>query len=195
LNLKSQFCLNSKRSAQPPVQNINTVMIRKFPFFWIILLALLVVSCSNQTQGKLPITYIDSGKSIPKKMGQKLPVSAIASFPRGQKVQLEVAITPKQKSMGLMYRQALPHDRGMLFPFSPPQPVSFWMKNVPVPLDIVFIYKGRIKAIAASVPPCKKERCPSSSSNTPISDVIEIRAGRAAELRLEPGNKVTIDYL
>ena len=151
-------------------------------------------SCSNQTEGKSLISYTDSPASIPKKTGQKLPVSAIASFPRGQKVQLEVAITPKQKSMGLMYRKALPDDRGMLFTFSPPQQVNFWMKNVPVPLDIIFIYRGTIKAIAGSVPPCKKERCPSSSSNTLISNVIEIRAGRAAELRLKPGQKVTINY-
>ncbi|NRB08617.1 MAG: DUF192 domain-containing protein [Richelia sp.] len=169
-------------------------MIPKLNLFPIIL-SLFLVSCSNPTQGEPPMSEINSPIPTPSQMGQKLPISAIANFPGEQKIKLEVARTPEQKAMGLMSRPALADDRGMLFPFSPPQPVSFWMKNVPVPLDMVFIYQDTIKAIAASVPPCKNAPCPGYGPNTPINSVIELRAGRAAELGLKEGDKVAIDYL
>ncbi|NJL49492.1 MAG: DUF192 domain-containing protein [Leptolyngbyaceae cyanobacterium SM2_5_2] len=124
--------------------------------------------------------------------GQQLPVTAVTTL-GGQEIFLEVAATPQQQSLGLMYREALPDDRGMLFPISPARPVSFWMKNVPVPLDMVFIYQGTIRAIAASVPPCPADPCPTyGPGNQPVDQVIELRAGRAAELGLAVGDLVAV---
>jgi uncharacterized membrane protein (UPF0127 family) len=81
----------------------------------------------------------------------------------------------------------------MLFPMGQPRPVSFWMKNVPVPLDMVFIYDGTIQAIAAAVPPCTAEPCPTYGPGPqPIDQVIELRAGRAAELGLAMGDAVVV---
>lgn len=68
---------------------------------------------------------------------QTLPITAKATF-QDQVIQLEVAQTPEQQEIGLMNRPPLAADRGMLFPFEPPRPVIFWMKNTPSPLDIVF---------------------------------------------------------
>jgi uncharacterized membrane protein (UPF0127 family) len=141
------------------------------------------------------MSQTDSPSPTVTQLGQKLPISAIANFPQGKQIKLEVARTPQQQAMGLMYRPALPDDQGMLFKFPSPQPVSFWMKNVPVALDMVFIYQDTIKAIAAAVPPCKEEPCPTYGPNTPINQVIELRSGRAAELGLKVGDKVKIDYL
>lgn len=127
--------------------------------------------------------------------GQQLPISAKAEM-GGQEIFLEVAETREQQALGLMYRPALPADRGMLFPFSPPRPVNFWMMNVPVPLDMVFVYQGKIQAIADSAPPCTAEPCPTYGPGRQIVDyVIELRAGRAAELGLSEGDTVTITPL
>ena len=80
----------------------------------------------------------------------------------------------------------------MLFEFASPQPVSFWMKNVPVPLDMVFLRKGVVQYIAASVPPCSKQPCPTYGPRTHNAQVIELRSGRTVELELKKGDKVTI---
>jgi hypothetical protein len=84
----------------------------------------------------------------------------------------------------------------MLFPISPPRPVSFWMKNVPVPLDMVFIYQGRIQALASQVPPCVADPCPTYGPQGQLVDqVIELAAGRAAELGLQVGDGVVVRSL
>jgi uncharacterized membrane protein (UPF0127 family) len=126
--------------------------------------------------------------------GQSLPISAQAQV-LGQVIDLEVAQTPQQQAMGLMYRTALADNRGMLFPFNPPQPVSFWMKNVPVPLDMIFLRDGKVVEVAANVPPCTTASCPVYGPKTPINQVIELRAGRVAELGLRIGDSVSIRFL
>jgi uncharacterized protein len=126
--------------------------------------------------------------------GQQLPITAEAEM-AGQTIQLEVAGTPQQQEMGLMYRPPLPQDRGMLFPFQPPRWVQFWMKNTPSPLDMVFLRNGVVRAIAANAPPCTADPCPTYGSRTPIDQVIELRSGRAAELGLKVGDRVAVKFL
>jgi uncharacterized protein len=126
--------------------------------------------------------------------GQVLPITAQAEM-SGQLIQLEVAQTPEQQEMGLMYRPPLPNDRGMLFPFNPPRQVRFWMENTPSPLDMVFLYQGVIKDIAANVSPCTTNPCPTYGPWTEIDQVIELRSGRAAELGLKVGDRVTVQFL
>ncbi|MEM1392345.1 MAG: DUF192 domain-containing protein [Cyanobacteria bacterium P01_D01_bin.116] len=157
-----------------------------------ILLGILLISCSQQTPAKVPNTHISQVPTSVNNLGQKLPISAVATIPNGTQIQLEVTLTPQQQAMGLMYRPALPDNRGMLFTFPSPQPVSFWMKNVPVPLDMVFMRKGVVQYIQASAPPCVKEPCPTYGPRTLIDQVIELRSGRAAELGLKKGDKVII---
>ncbi len=169
-------------------------MIRWFNLFSVALI-LLIVGCSGPTPAEAPMNETNSPTPTPKQQGQKLPISAIATFPQGNKIKLEVARTPQQQAMGLMHRPALPDDRGMLFSFPSPQPVSFWMFNVRVPLDMVFLYKDEVKAIIASVPPCKTAPCPTYGPSTVIDQVIELRSGRAAELGLKVKDKVRINFL
>lgn len=133
--------------------------------------------------------------SLPNNSGQMLPISAEAEM-AGQRIKLEVAQTPQQQAMGLMFRTSLADDRGMLFPFNPPQPVSFWMKNTLIPLDMVFLRDGVVKAIAANVPPCKQVDCQSYGPEQELIDqVIELRGGRAAELGLKVGDRVSVKFL
>ena len=127
--------------------------------------------------------------------GQLLPVSAVAQM-RGETFEIEVARTSEEQSLGLMFRSALPDNRGMLFPFSPPIQVSFWMKDVPVALDMVFLRAGEVVAIAPQVPPCSALPCPSYGPGAEVIDqVLELRSGRAAEIGLQVGDRVEIEAL
>jgi hypothetical protein len=134
-------------------------------------------------------------RPLAKNAGQQLPISAVAVVPNGTKIELEVAQTPQQQAMGLMYRPTLPDNRGMLFQFPSSFQANFWMKNVPVPLDIVFMLDGKVQYIAPSVPPCNSNPCPTYGPQTPINQVIELRSGRAAQLGLKVGSYVKIQSL
>ncbi len=126
--------------------------------------------------------------------GQRLPVTAQAVI-HNRKIDLEVARSPQEEEIGLMYRTNLPENRGMLFVFDPPRPVLFWMKNTLIPLDMVFLYQGKVRKIASKVPPCKQETCPTYGSNDRIDQVIELKSGRAAELGLKVGDSIQVNPL
>jgi uncharacterized protein len=150
-------------------------------------LTVLLLSCTSPavTSEPTPTPAVMGG-------GQALPITAQAQM-AGQVIQLEVAQTPEQQQIGLMYRTALAADRGMLFPFNPPRPVQFWMKNVSIHLDMVFLRQGKVVAIAAAVPPCKTEPCPTYGPTATIDQVIELRGGRAQEIGLKVGDRVKVE--
>ena len=102
---------------------------------------------------------------------------------------MEVAATPEQQTQGLMHRRSLAGDRGMVFPYDPPQAVGFWMKNTLIPLDIIFVRAdGRIARIAANTTPLSLEPVMSGEA---VATVLEIRGGRAAELGIREGDLVS----
>jgi len=104
---------------------------------------------------------------------------------------VELAASPEAQAKGLMFRTALGDNEGMLFPSAAPEPRSFWMKNTPLSLDIIFIGPdGRISNIAANTVPYSLDSVPSSGLS---SAVLELRAGRAAALGIVPGDRVTYD--
>ena len=100
---------------------------------------------------------------------------------------LEVALTQDQLYRGLMYRTHLPEGQGMLFPFAPPRTVSFWMKNTLIPLDMIFIRRGKVVHIVHNVPPCKSDPCPGYSSVVPVDQVVELPAGTARGCGIDVG--------
>ena len=101
---------------------------------------------------------------------------------------VEVARTAEQQETGLMFRRSLPADRGMIFPYDPPAPVAFWMKNTLIPLDMIFIRAdGRIARIAANTVPESLEPVPAGE---PVAAVLEVRGGRSAELGISAGDRV-----
>jgi len=105
---------------------------------------------------------------------------------------VEIADTPGKRSLGLMYREYIPDNYGMLFLFDEEEYQSFWMMNCKVSLDIIYIDSGkRVVDIYPSVPPCKKEPCPSYMSRKPAQYVLELRANRAKELNLKPGDYIS----
>ncbi|MEB3240969.1 MAG: DUF192 domain-containing protein [Synechococcus sp.] len=118
---------------------------------------------------------------------QHLPITAKWCLPQGC-IGLEVPQTPQQYQTGLMQRPPLGPWRGMWFRFQPKQRVHFWMKDCIAPLDLVYVRDGRVQQIKANVPPCNAMPCPKYSSDAPVDGVIELQAGRAAELGLKPGS-------
>ena len=127
--------------------------------------------------------------------GQVLPITAQAII-NERVIDLEVAQTPQQQAMGLMFRDALPDDRGMFFPFEEARIARFWMSNVPVALDMIFLKEGKVVEIATA-PPCDTEpsNCPLYGPDTPVDSVIELRGGRAKELGLAAGDAIEIEFL
>ncbi|MEG4344909.1 DUF192 domain-containing protein [Microcoleus sp. A003_D6] len=126
--------------------------------------------------------------------GQVLPVSARVRI-ADRAIELEVAKTPEQQAMGLMYRTSLADDRGMLFEFKPARWVNFWMKNCQISLDMIFLRDGVVEAIEVSAPPCTADPCPTYGPNTTVDRVIELRGGRAAELGVKVGDRIEIEFL
>lgn len=170
------------------------------PKYWssILVLEILLISCTppvpavSPDQATSPQMSPSAGQ-ITAKLGQELPISATVQI-GNQVIQLEVAKTADQQEMGLMYRKELAANRGMLFPFGSPRPVGFWMKNCFINLDMVFLRDGKVESIATNVPPCTKEPCPVYNSKVPVDQVIELRGGRAQELGLKVGDRLTVKY-
>ncbi|UNU23610.1 hypothetical protein D0A37_06755 [Microcoleus vaginatus HSN003] len=121
--------------------------------------------------------------------GQLLPIS-VNTIIADRAIGLEVAQTPQEQATGLMFRTELPDDRGMFFPIEPARNVRFWMKNVLIELDMVFLREGVVQAIIPNVPPCLSETCPNYGPDVPVDGVIELRGGRAAQLGLKVGDRI-----
>jgi hypothetical protein len=102
--------------------------------------------------------------------------------------QVEVMRTPEQRARGLMHRQFMPADRGMLFDFKQTEPVAMWMQNTYISLDMLFIRAdGTIARIAERTEPLSTRTIPSGE---PVLSVLEINGGVAEKLGIKPGDKV-----
>jgi uncharacterized membrane protein (UPF0127 family) len=107
--------------------------------------------------------------------------------PDGSRLVLELALTPKEQETGLMYRDKLEPDRGMLFVFERDDFLSFWMKNTLIPLDIVwFDAAGRVVDVKEGAQPCKADPCPKFSNGRPARAVLLVNAGFATAHGLKP---------
>lgn len=111
----------------------------------------------------------------------------------GQRFQVEIAADDPSRAMGLMYRDELADDRGMLFLFRREAPRSFWMMNTRIPLDIIYLDRDlRVVSIVANARPCRRPPCPSYPSLGPAQFVLELNAGQAAALGLAPGDQLSV---
>ncbi len=103
--------------------------------------------------------------------------------------QVEIADDETERRDGLMWRESLAPDRGMLFDFKTEAPRAFWMKNTLIPLDIIYVAAdGTVVSIAAMAMPKSEESLPSHGD---ALGVLEIAGGRAGELGIQPGDKVS----
>jgi len=130
---------------------------------------------------------------------QNGPLEDLDAFPRGKleiadgkKVKhtfdVWLADSPRRQAQGLMFVRSLPAMRGMLFVHESPKPMSMWMKNTYIPLDMVFIDgEGRIQQIVEQATP---HSLAIINSNEPALAVLEIAGGEAKRLGLHPGQRV-----
>ena len=131
---------------------------------------------------------------------QSGPIEDLDTFPHGK---LEIAVskkqpvtfdiwladTPRRQAQGLMFVRSLPSLRGMLFVHEAPKPISMWMKNTYIPLDMVFIdSKGRIQQIVEQTTPHSLDII---RSDEPARAVLEIGGGEARKLGLKAGQHVS----
>ncbi len=113
--------------------------------------------------------------------------------------QVELAVTPEAQQRGLMYRDPLPLDGGMLFIQPHRAPARFWMKNMKFALDILYFDgHGRLLEIHSAVPPCPQssnspdDDCPLYESAQAIEYILELSAGTAVKFGIKPGDRLVI---
>jgi uncharacterized membrane protein (UPF0127 family) len=137
-----------------------------------------------------------SGSQVFADPGRSPDTVVIITTPQGMKIQAELADTTQKRATGLMFRESLPANHGMLFTFFEEQGWSFWMKNTRIPLDIIWMSKGkRIVHIERNVPICTRtdDGCPNYQPNEPAMYVLELAAGTADALKLQRGARLQFD--
>lgn len=139
----------------------------------ILALLLVLASCARSHSAGTVEVVSGSGKAIP--------------------VEVELAVTPDARQLGLMYRDELAAGKGMLFIFPQSAPQAFWMKNTKIPLDILFIDDtGRIVRLHARTTPFSEDSLPSGA---PVRFVLEVPGGWSADNGVKEGDSVRLGGL
>ncbi|WP_300618929.1 DUF192 domain-containing protein [Dokdonella sp.] len=111
----------------------------------------------------------------------------------GKTYTIEIAEDDASRAHGLMERESMPADHGMLFVFQDDAPRAFWMKNCKFPQDMLFFdSQQRLISVQRNVPPCVADPCPAYSSGAPARYVLELNAGQADAIGVHPGDELTI---
>ena len=107
----------------------------------------------------------------------------------GERYTVEISDDDAERARGLMFRDHLDAQRGMLFIHEREEPQAYWMKNTRIPLDILYFdSQRRLVKQQRDVPPCSAgDACPSYPSGAPARYVLELNAGQAAKLKLQDG--------
>lgn len=112
---------------------------------------------------------------------------------KGHKFDVEQANDPASQERGLMFRDSMPDDHGMIFNFADEQPRTFWMKNCRMPLDILYFDKNyKLVSAQQRVPACRSDPCPTYPSEGPAQYVLELNAGMADKLGVKPGDVLSV---
>lgn len=161
-----------------------------FVLIFVALLAGVVAISLTTNLGRMwknwdPTAKVNSGTLVAQAKVDRLE---ILSRDKRHSVYVELARSETERSRGLMFRQSMPQDHGMLFDFERDQMVSMWMKNTYISLDMLFVKAdGRIHRIESRTEP-ESERV--ISSGIPVRAVLELNAGVAAKLDLRPGDRL-----
>lgn len=106
----------------------------------------------------------------------------------------EIADSPDEWQKGLMYRESLEENSGMLFVFPEEVPRSFWMKNTKIPLDAIFVSANLTVVNVQTMEPCYEDPCRNYESNGPAKYVLEVNKGVAEKNKIAPKSKITIGW-
>ena len=152
--------------------------------FVLLAFAVILTGCRAEPQAAPPAAAQQQSEA-----GLEIVPLTIRSGEDTHKFNVEVARTEEEQARGLMFRDSLAPNAGMLFPFVPPRPASFWMKDTLIPLDMIFIRPdGSIARIADNTIPHALEPV---GVEEPVAAVLEIAGGRAAELGITEAARVS----
>jgi uncharacterized membrane protein (UPF0127 family) len=116
------------------------------------------------------------------------------TLPDGTKILAETMRRQEDVMRGMMFRDALPSDRGMLFVHAQPAPYQYWMYQVRIPLDIIWLSKDRrVVEISAKTPPCQSKsakECPQYGGHETAQYVLELNAGEAEKHNIRVGSEL-----
>lgn len=151
-------------------------------------LAFLLAAASCAPGSSDAATSTQAASTHPESGLRMVPLTVISTGGKRHAFRVEVAATGAEQSKGLMFRNAMGADEGMIFPMNQPRGASFWMRNTVIPLDLIFVgTDGRISNIAANAVPYDETNLNSIGL---AKAVLELRGGRAAELGIVAGDRV-----
>jgi uncharacterized membrane protein (UPF0127 family) len=105
-----------------------------------------------------------------------------------------IATSPETQERGLMYRDKLPEDRGMLFMYTHPDFWTFWMKNTKMPLDIIWLDKRKVIVfMVTEAQPCIREPCLQYRPDEKALYALELAAGMAKKWDIKTGDRLTFE--
>jgi len=124
--------------------------------------------------------------------GDSVQSLEIVTSSGAHRYEVEIADTDASREHGLMDRRKMAADHGMLFEFPSRGPVTFWMKDTYISLDMIFIDEdGTVRHVAERAKPLSEDLIPSGAA---VTGVLELNAGQAAAIRLKPGDKVRFPF-
>jgi len=132
---------------------------------------------------------LSCGRNPDESVGEQLQTTLV-TLPDGIEIRAEVLMKSSEMAHGMMYREALPQGRGLLFVHQKPAYYRYWMSNVKFPLDIIFMDENRkVVEISPDTPICttKPEDCLTYGGRHLEKFVLELRAGEARRLGLHEG--------
>ncbi|MBS3963108.1 MAG: DUF192 domain-containing protein [Methylomonas sp.] len=120
---------------------------------------------------------------------------AIISLPNGWVLEAELATTASEREYGLMHRPQLSANQAMLLTYPDSGRRAVWMKNMRIPLDVLFLSEdGKIVGMKSGLPPCAGSPCSVYESGVAARYILEMNAGIIEQTGLKPGDELTIDY-
>lgn len=157
-------------------------------FSLIMPIALAITACSPQAAADT-VPPVPELAGVHAESGLEIIGLSIEGDTETHNFRVEVAASPQEQARGLMFRTEMGANEGMIFPRETARQASFWMKNTVISLDIIFIGADRrILNIAANTTPYSLDSVPSAG---PALAILELNAGRAAELGIEAGALVS----
>jgi uncharacterized membrane protein (UPF0127 family) len=150
-----------------------------------LIVVLLAAACSQRSAPPPPAAPAPVAQSGPRVI-----------FPDNFTVQVEIAADDPTREQGLMYRDRMADDRGMIFLFAQDGVYPFWMKNTLIPLDMIWIDSMRkVVSVQHDVPPCKADPCPSYPPTGAARYVLETAAGVANKHGVRAGARLRMEGL
>lgn len=157
---------------------------RLIKFLLPVILAIAGINCNGNEEPR----YRESGRTL------EYTSSVVFLGSDGRElatVDVAVADTPEQRSLGLMDVRSMPMDKGMLFIFEREEPLSFWMANTPLPLDLIFVNRSmQIVRIHHNAQPYSERQF---ASESPALYVVEVNAGFCINHDITEGHRIRID--